>query len=149
MAAFDPQAHIAILERELQGAHRELQWANATIEKRDAQIRLLEERLRQQRIQVLGPQSETLSNLQLELLAEQEPSATHDEVAAETGREPLQPKPPRESLADANPGRDWPALHHIAAARAFVVRLFLRQSGPRWLRHAVWRRDCLCRGRGR
>jgi transposase len=94
--ALDPQAHIAMLERELQ-------WANLTIEKRDAQIRLLEERLRQQRIQVLGPQSETLSNLQLELLAEQEPSATRDEVAAETGREPLQPKPPRERKP--HPGR--------------------------------------------
>ncbi len=96
MAALDPQAHIAMLERELQ-------WANLTIEKRDAQIRLLEERLRQQRIQVLGPHSETLSDLQLELLAEQEPGATRDEVEAETGREPLQPKPPRERKP--HPGR--------------------------------------------
>jgi hypothetical protein len=54
-AAFDPQAHIAKLERELQ-------WASLTIQKRDAQIRLLEERLRQQRMQVLGPHSETLSD---------------------------------------------------------------------------------------
>src|ERR1700676_622178 len=96
MAALDPQAHIAILERELQGAHRELQWANLTIEKRDAQIRLLEERLRQQRIQVLGPHSETLSDLQLELLAEEEPSATRDEVEAESPRDPFPPQSPRE-----------------------------------------------------
>lgn len=96
MAALDPQAHIAILERELQ-------WANLTIEKRDAQIRLLEERLRQQRIQVLGPHSETLSDLQLELLAEQEPTATRDEVAAEARREPLPSPPPRERKP--HPGR--------------------------------------------
>jgi transposase len=96
MAALDPQAHIAILERELQ-------WANLTIEKRDAQIRLLEERLRQQRIQVLGPHSETLSDLQLKLLAEEEPSATRDEVEAESRREPLPPQPPRERKP--HPGR--------------------------------------------
>jgi transposase len=99
-AAFDPQAHIAKLERELQ-------WASLTIQKRDAQIRLLEERLRQQRMQVLGPHSETLSDLQLELLAEHEPGATLDEVEAEAQREwsgePLLARPPRERKP--HPGR--------------------------------------------
>ncbi len=47
MAVLDPQAQIAILERELE-------WAHLTIEKRNAQIRLLEERLRQRRIQLSG-----------------------------------------------------------------------------------------------
>jgi transposase len=51
---------------------------------------------RQQRIRILGPQSETLSNLQLELLADEEPRATSDEVAAEAKREPIQCKPARE-----------------------------------------------------
>ncbi len=40
-------------------------------------IRLLEERLRRQRIGFLGPASETLSDLQLELLVEEEPSPPH------------------------------------------------------------------------
>ena len=96
MAALDPQARIAILERELH-------WANFTIQKQDAQIRLLEERLRQRRIQVLGPHSETLSDLQLELLAEHEPSATGEEVEAEARHEPLPPKPARERKP--HPGR--------------------------------------------
>ena len=39
--------------------------------------------------QQLGPKSETLSNLQLELLTEEEPGATRDEVEAEARREPL------------------------------------------------------------
>ena len=109
MAALDPQAHIAMLEGELQ-------WANLTIEKRDAQIRLLEERLRQQRIQALGPRSETLSDLQLELLAEQEPSATRDEVEAEARRAPL--PPPRERKP--HPGRkrlpeNLPRLEQVIA----------------------------------
>ena len=103
MAALDPQARIAILERELHSANRELDWANFTIQKRDAQIRLLEERLRQRRIQVLGPHSETLSDLQLELLAEHEPSATGEEMEAEARREPLPPKPARERKP--HPGR--------------------------------------------
>ena len=45
---------------------------------------------------MLGPHSETLTNLQLELLADEEPSATSDEVAAEAQREPITRKPPRE-----------------------------------------------------
>jgi len=103
MAAFNPQARIAMLESALQSASRELHWANLTIQKREAQIRLLEERLRQRRIQVLGPHSETLSDLQLELLAEEEPSATGEEVEAEARREPLPQKPARERKP--HPGR--------------------------------------------
>ena len=95
-AAYHPQAQIAKLERELQ-------WARLTIEKRDAQIRLLEERLRQRRMEMLGPHSETLSDLQLELLAEQEPSVTREEVEAEARREPIAPKPQGERKP--HPGR--------------------------------------------
>jgi transposase len=90
----DPQVRVAVLERELQ-------WAQLTIQKRDVQIRLLEERLRQQRIQFLGPRSETLSNLQLELLTEQEPSTTCDEVEAEAKRGLLPAKKERKP----HPGR--------------------------------------------
>jgi transposase len=96
MTVLDPQTRIATLESELQ-------WAKLTIEKRDAQIRILEERLRQRRIQLLGPHSETLSDLQLELLAEGEPSATGEEVEAESRREPLAPQPARERKP--HPGR--------------------------------------------
>jgi len=46
----------------LQSASRELHWARLTIQKKDAEIRLLMERLRQQRIGFLGPASETLSD---------------------------------------------------------------------------------------
>ena len=52
MTSLDPQLRIANLERELQWAHLKIQ--------------VLEERLRQQRIRMLGPRSETLSDLQLE-----------------------------------------------------------------------------------
>ncbi len=76
MALADPQARIQMLERELQWAHLKIQ--------------VLEERLRKQRIGFLGPHSETLSDLQLELLSEQEPSVTREEVEAEARRAPIE-----------------------------------------------------------
>ena len=116
MASADPQARIAMLERalnsaqhELRSTSHELQWAQLTIQKKDAVIRLLEERLRKQRIGFLGPPSETLSDLQLELLVEQEPSASREEVEAESRREPMteprkrQPHPGRKPLPESLP----------------------------------------------
>jgi transposase len=103
MAAADPQARIAMLESELRIAHHELNWAQLTIQKRDVQIRLLEERLRQRRRELLGPHSETLSDLQLELLAEQEPGVSRQEVEAEAQREAILPQLPRERKR--HPGR--------------------------------------------
>jgi transposase len=85
----DPEARIAILERELKWAH--------------LKIESLIEQLRQQRIKMLGPRSETLSNLQLELLIEEEPSVTGEEVEAEAKREPIAEVPPRERKQ--HPGR--------------------------------------------
>jgi transposase len=90
MSVSDPQLRIVQLESELKWAHLKIQ--------------VLEEKLRQQRIRMLGPQSETLSNLQLELLADEEPSATSDEVAAEARREPITRKPPKERKP--HPGRE-------------------------------------------
>jgi transposase len=75
---------------------RQLHWAQL-------KIQVLEQELRQQRIMRLGPRSETLSDLQLELLAEEEPSATRDEVEAEARRERLTRTPPRER--QPHPGR--------------------------------------------
>ena len=89
MAALHAQARIAMLERELE-------WARL-------KIQVLEERLRQRRIQLLGPHSETLSDLQLELLAEEEPGATGEEVEAEARRESLPQKAARERKP--HPGR--------------------------------------------
>src|SRR5881275_2514447 len=90
MSVSDPQLRIVQLEAELKWAHLKIQ--------------VLEEKLRRQRISILGPFSETLSNLQLELLAEEEPSATGDEVKAEAQREPITQKPSRERKP--HPGRE-------------------------------------------
>src|SRR5580698_11120607 len=102
MAAADPQVRIETLERALH-------WAQLTIQKKDAEIHLLQERLRKQRIGFLGPASETLSDLQLELLVEQEPSTSREEVEAESRREPIteprerKPHPGRKPLPENLP----------------------------------------------
>ena len=103
MAAADPQVRIEMLEAALRSASRELHWAQLTIQKKDAEIQLLQERLRKQRIGFLGPASETLSDLQLELLTEEEPGATREEVEAESRREPISTAGPRERKP--HPGR--------------------------------------------
>jgi transposase len=90
VSAPDPQLRIANLERELH-------WAQL-------KIQVLEERLRKQRILMLGPQSEALSNLQLELLADEEPGVTAGEVEAEARRERVAKMPPREHKP--HPGRE-------------------------------------------
>ena len=89
MVVSNPEVRIATLERELQWAH--------------LKIESLTELLRQQRIKFLGPRSETLSNLQLELLAEEEPGVTRQEVEAEAQREPIPDIPPRQRKP--HPGR--------------------------------------------
>ena len=95
-------ARIAELERQLHWAQLEIQ--------------ALREELRQRRIQQLGPKSETLSNLQLALLTEEEPSTTRDEVEAEARRETLTRAPSRERRP--HPGRkplpeDLPRVTHV------------------------------------
>ena len=56
----------------------------------ELKIRVLEERLRRERIAKYGTRSETLSDLQLELL-DLEPGVSSEEVAAESEREPIPP----------------------------------------------------------
>ena len=109
---------------------RQLHWAQLKIQS-------LEERLRQRRIQLLGPKSETLSNLQLELLAEEEPGTTRDEVEAEARRETLTRTPPRE--AKPHPGRkplpeNLPRVDQVIRLRGAQLRSLRRGDGGDRLR---------------
>src|ERR1700679_3116723 len=121
MAAADPQVRITTLEAALRTANCELHWAQLTIQKKDAEIQLLQERLRRQRIGFLGPSSETLSDLQLELLAEEEPGATREEWKEKRGGEPIPAAPPRERKP--HPGRkplpeSLPRVEQVIACEA-------------------------------
>src|SRR5271166_1645919 len=122
---------------------RALQWAQLTIQKKDAEIQLLQERLRKQRIGFLGPSSETLSDFQLELLAEQEPGVTREEVEAESRREPISTAPPRERKQKAPGLRRGLFLtqlgqlaYRAAAVTAAASLLTLRLAPP--LAPAAW-----------
>src|SRR5271155_5470181 len=112
MAAADPQMRIETLERALH-------WAELTIQKKEAEIQQLLERLRKQRVGFLGPASETLSDLQLELLVDQEPSTTREEVEAESRREPItdprerKPHPGRKPLPE-----NLPRIEDVIACEA-------------------------------
>ena len=123
MAAADPQVRIATLEMALRTSSRELHWAHLTIQKKDAEIQQLQERLRKQRIGFLGPASETLSDLQLELLIEQEPSTTREEVEAESRREPIDGAAAR---AQAASGPQATAGESAAHRRSDCLRCELR-----------------------
>src|SRR3984893_16814204 len=74
--------------------------------------------MRQDRIQQLGPKSETLSNLQLALLTEEEPSTTRDEVEAEARRERLTRAPEREH--QSHPGRK-PLPEHLPRVTSVIT----------------------------
>jgi transposase len=74
-------AIIAQLQQQLDAQTRELDYARL-------KIQVLEERLRKQRIEKYGKRSETLSDLQLELL-DLEPGVSSEEVETESQREPL------------------------------------------------------------
>jgi transposase len=78
-------ATAAELEKQNAALRQQLQWATL-------KIQLLEERLRKKRIELLGPFSENLHDLQLQLLLEEEPGASAAEVEAESHREPMTPE---------------------------------------------------------
>ncbi|MEP6871943.1 MAG: transposase [Anaerolineaceae bacterium] len=102
MDTLDSQAHIAKLERDLA-------WANL-------KIRALEEALRKERIEEYGSKSETLSALQLKLLDE-EPGVKREEVEAESRREPVTPRTPREDQSRRRAASRPHAFTRNAAAR--------------------------------
>lgn len=86
---------IAQLERELEWAH--------------LKIRVLEERLRLERMKKYGPASEKLSEAQLDLL-DLEPGVSNAEVQAESEREPLPASKPK-TQRRPHPGRQELPAH--------------------------------------
>jgi transposase len=94
---------------------KELEWAHL-------KIRVLEERLRLQRIDKYGPKSEKLSDAQLELL-EAEPGVSTAEVEAESVREPLPSTPPAPSAKDDIGRRRHPGRQTLPAHLPRVERI--------------------------
>ena len=98
--------------RQIERLKRELEWAHM-------KIRVLEERLRLQRIAKYGPKSEKLSDAQLELL-EGEPGVSTAEVEAESQREPV-PVSTSAGESKGKPGKGRQASGTAAVAGAFAA----------------------------
>ena len=81
-------ALVARLEAQVEEQQKQLRSQQSELEYAQLKIRVLEERLRKQRIEKYGKRSETLSDLQLELL-DLEPGVSSEEIEAESQREPL------------------------------------------------------------
>lgn len=90
-------AHVAYLEAQVREQKKQLASQRSELDYAQLKILVLEERLRKQRIEKYGKRSETLSDLQLELL-DLEPGVSSEEVEAESQGEPL---PPAVSNAEA------------------------------------------------
>jgi hypothetical protein len=83
-------ALVARLEAQVAEQQKQLASQRSELDYAQLKIRVLEERLRKKRIEKYGKRSETLSDLQLELL-DLEPGVSSEEVEAESQREPLAP----------------------------------------------------------
>jgi transposase len=109
LAAALPEPLWEKLNGSLQRDQRRLRSTEERLHLAEYKVRLLEERLRLIRLNKYGPGSEKLSDAQLELL-EAEPGVSIAEVAAESHREPLAPRPAKPS-ARPHPGRQQLPAH--------------------------------------
>ena len=99
---------IAQLETQLADKDQQLARKDQALALAEVKIKVLEERLRLDRIARYGKRSETLSDLQLELL-DLEPGVSSEEVKAESEREPLKAQTPQDKPSSIprrkHPGR--------------------------------------------
>jgi transposase len=114
------QQQLDVAAQQLNIKEKHLSHSNQALALAEMRIRVLEERLRLQRIAKYGKRSETLSDIQLELLG-LEPGVSSEEVAAESEREPItatqpeaegkQEAKPESKLRRKHPGRQTLPAH--------------------------------------
>ena len=99
-------ARLEEADKRAQAAETKARQAEISLQLSDLRVASLLEQIRLLRIAKYGPRGESLSAAQLALF-EQEPSATLDEVAAETARGPLPEAPPAQARKSRrnHPGR--------------------------------------------
>jgi transposase len=108
-------AIIAQLQQQLKAKEQQLLQLAATeraLKLAELKIQVLEERLRQELIAKYGKRSETLSDLQLELL-DLEPGVSSEEIEAESEREPIPAK--TEDKTESKPRRKHPGRQTLPA----------------------------------
>jgi transposase len=107
---------------------KELEWSRL-------KIQALEERLRLERIRKYGPNSEKLSDNQLNLL-DLEPGVSSEEVEAESRRDPLPASVPSTTAKSKN--RKHPGRHELPSHLPRVERVI-----------ACTPEQCVCKGCGK
>jgi transposase len=110
----DPMLAEIIAQFEVQLAEKDAQLArkDQILALAEIKIKVLEERLRLDRIARYGKRSETLSDLQLQLL-DLEPGVSSEEVEAESQREPLKPPPVQDNTSPSKPRRKHPGRQEL------------------------------------
>ena len=103
---------IAQLQQQLEAKDQQLGAKERALGLAQLRIQVLEERLRQELIAKYGKRSETLSDVQLELL-DLEPGVSSEEVEAESDREPIPPK--TEDKPESKPRRKHPGRGTLPA----------------------------------
>ena len=88
----------------------------------EIKIKVLEERLRLDRIARYGKRSETLSDLQIQLL-DLEPGVSSEEVEAESEREPLKAPPAQDNSSSSKPRRKHPGRQELPSHLARVEQI--------------------------
>jgi len=109
---------IARFEAQLAEKDAQLTRKDQVLALAEIKIKVLEERLRLDRIARYGKRSETLSDLQLQLL-DLEPGVSSEEVEAESEREPLKP-PPSEDSTSRKPHRKHPGRQQLPSHLARI-----------------------------
>src|SRR5271163_4831400 len=133
MPAPTDTAIIAQLQQQLEAKNQQLGAKERALELAELKIQVLEERLRQELIARYGKRSETLSDLQLELL-DLEPGVSSEEVAAESEREPVPPATEEKQAESANkpqaaPGRKHPGRQKLPSHLARVEQVVACTGG--------------------
>jgi transposase len=108
----DPAEIIAQLQAQLADKNQQLTRKDQALALAEIKIKVLEERLRLDRIARYGKRSETLSDLQLQLL-DLEPGVSSEEVEAESEREPLKEPPAQDNTSSSKPRRKHPGRQEL------------------------------------
>lgn len=114
---------ITQLHAQLADKNQQLTRKDQALALAEIKIKVLEERLRLDRIARYGKRSETLSDLQLQLL-DLEPGVSSEEVEAESEREPLKP-PPSEDSRSGKPHRKHPGRQQLPSHLARVDEIVI------------------------
>jgi transposase len=106
------QAQLAERDQQIADRDQQLMRKNQVLALAEVKIKVLEERLRLDRIARYGKRSETLSDLQLQLL-DLEPGVSSEEVEAESEREPLKESPVQDNTSSSKPRRKHPGRQEL------------------------------------